>query len=170
VPIALMLDLLLAVLLVITIGYAYSLNTRLGMLRRDKEDLEKLATTFANATLRAEEGVGKLKNTAEQLQQRVDKAQSLRDDLVFLIDRGGSAADRLEDTVRTARKHGDLSPRPQVEGAEIAEAQPVAGATRGKTPERAQQGKSRAQAQGSETDDTRAEAERELLKALQAAR
>ncbi|MBT7486433.1 MAG: hypothetical protein HN673_08710, partial [Rhodospirillales bacterium] len=66
-PISLMLDLLLAVLLVITIGYAMSLNKRLGMLRQDKEDLEKLASTFANATLRAEEGVGKLKNTAEQL-------------------------------------------------------------------------------------------------------
>lgn len=161
-PISLMLDLLLAVLLVITIGYAMSLNKRLGMLRQDKEDLEKLASTFANATLRAEEGVGKLKNTAEQLQQRVDKAQSLRDDLVFLIDRGGSAADRLEDTVRTARKHGDISPRPQTEGAE-------------KPPENFEAQSAKASAQptqdnSSEADDTRAEAERELLKALQAAR
>ena len=161
-PISLMLDLLLAVLLVITIGYAMSLNKRLGMLRQDKEDLEKLASTFANATLRAEEGVGKLKNTAEQLQQRVDKAQSLRDDLVFLIDRGGSAADRLEDTVRTARKHGDISPRPQTDSP--ANPEEKSGTQSVKEDPQPTQDNS------SEAEDTRAEAERELLKALQAAR
>ena len=161
-PISLMLDLLLAVLLVITIGYAMTLNKRLGMLRQDKEDLEKLASTFANATLRAEEGVGKLRNTAEQLQQRVDKAQSLRDDLVFLIDRGGSAADRLEDTVRTARKHGDISPRPQTDNPAKPEENTGAQSVK--------EGSQPTQDNSSEADDTRAEAERELLKALQAAR
>ena len=161
-PISLMLDLLLAVLLVITIGYAMTLNKRLGMLRQDKEDLEKLASTFANATLRAEEGVGKLRNTAEQLQQRVDKAQSLRDDLVFLIDRGGSAADRLEDTVRTARKHGDISPRPQADTAE----KPLENSGA----QSLKDGPQPTQDNSSEAEDTRAEAERELLKALQAAR
>ena len=165
-PLSLILDLLLAILLIVTIGYAVSLNSRLGMLRRDKEELEKLASTFANATLRAEEGVGKLKNTAEQLQQRVDKAQSLRDDLVFLIDRGGSAADRLEDSVRTARKHGDISPKLQAEGGKKAEMKTAQGAA---PTQSAGSGRSSVEAV-SQADDTRAEAERELLKALQAAR
>lgn len=161
-----MLDLLLAVLLIITIAYAVSLNSRLGLLRRDKEELENLAATFANATLRAEEGVGKLKNTAEQLQQRVDKAQSLRDDLVFLIDRGGSAADRLESTVRTARKHGDISPKLQAETKSEPD-EKLAGETVLGNPTDSR----RSPAEDvSEVDDTRAEAERELLKALQAAR
>jgi hypothetical protein len=166
VPLSLILDLLLAILLIVTIGYAVSLNSRLGMLRRDKEELEKLASTFANATLRAEEGVGKLKNTAEQLQQRVDKAQSLRDDLVFLIDRGGSAADRLEDSVRTARKHGDISPKLQAEDGKKAEMKTAQGAAPAQS---AGSGRSPVEAV-SQADDTRAEAERELLKALQAAR
>jgi cobalamin biosynthesis Mg chelatase CobN len=163
---SLILDLSLAILLIVTIGYAVSLNSRLGMLRQDKEELEKLASTFANATLRAEDGVGKLKNTAELLQQRVDKAQSLRDDLVFLIDRGGSAADRLEESVRTARKHGNISPKSKEVDSGKAEAQkdksslPAHAASSRRSPEKSV----------SEVDDTRADAERELLKALQAAR
>jgi len=43
VPLSLMLDILIAVLLVVTIVYAIILNRRLGNLRRDREELEQLA-------------------------------------------------------------------------------------------------------------------------------
>jgi hypothetical protein len=111
-PFSLALDVLVAVLLVITIGYAMVLNRRLGRLRRDKSELEKLAATFGQATARAEESIGKLKKTADALKGRIDNAQALRDDLAFLIDRGSSAADRREETVRAARKEGDPRPPP----------------------------------------------------------
>ena len=102
-PYSLILDSLVALLLVVTIGYAYVLNTKLSSLRRDKSELEKLAMSFANATIRAEESIGKLKTTTDVLQSRMSKAESLRDDLVFLTDRGDGAADRLERYIRDAR-------------------------------------------------------------------
>ncbi len=143
-PFSLALDVLVAVLLVITIGYAMVLNRRLGRLRRDKSELEKLAATFGKATARAEENIGRLKKTADALKERIDNAQALRDDLAFLIDRGGSVADRLEETVRAARKEGAFRPRPGLKKA--------------------------AAAHGNGKISPKSTAERELLKALQAAR
>lgn len=96
-------DIGFAVLLVITIGYAVVLNRKLGNLRRHKEDLERLAVTFSQSTARADESIQRLKGTTDSLQNGIEKAQSLRDDLTFLIDRGALAADRLEAGVRGAR-------------------------------------------------------------------
>ncbi len=110
-PYSLIVDVLVAVLLVITICYAITLNRRLGGLRRDRTQLEKLAVTFGESTARAEESILKLKKTADLLQERIDKAQSLRDDLAFLIDRGGQAADNLEDLVRVTRESVGVKPR-----------------------------------------------------------
>lgn len=98
------LDILVAGLLVVTISYAVMLNRRLRNMRQDRAELEKLATKFADATVRAEHSIRKLKMHADELGGRIDKAQSLRDDLGFLIERGTTTADRLEETVRSARK------------------------------------------------------------------
>ena len=103
-PYSLIIDVLVAVLLVVTIAYAIVLNRRLGMLRRDKAELEKVALSFGEATRRAEESIARLKTTAGGLEENIAKAQSLRDDLAFLMDRGSSAADRLEDLIRDSRK------------------------------------------------------------------
>lgn len=100
---SLILDLLLVVLLAVTIGYAVILNRKLSSLRKDRNELQSLATNFGQATLRAEESIGRLKKTADALQERIDKAQGLRDDLAFLIDRAGTSADRLEEGVRASR-------------------------------------------------------------------
>ncbi len=165
-PYSLVLDVLVAFLLVVTIGYAVVLNRRLGVLRSDKAELEKLALSFGEATLRAEESLGQLRQTAEDLQQRIEKAQSLADDLVFLVDRGGTAADRLEELVREARKETGV---PTPVAAEVkAEARPERPATRA-----ARGGETRAAAQPAGEDnefEPRSEAERELLRALQSVR
>ena len=92
---SLIIDVLVAVLLAVTIGYAIILNKRLGKLRADKKELEKLATKFGHSTHRAEESIDKLKHTADLLQDSMDKAQALRDDLAFLIDRGDRAAEPI---------------------------------------------------------------------------
>lgn len=97
------LDIAFAVLLVITIGYAIVLNRKLGNLRQHKEELERLAMTFSQSTARAEDSIQRLKSTTDDMQKGIDKAQGLRDDLAFLIDRGSLAADRLEEGVRGAR-------------------------------------------------------------------
>ena len=56
IPFALILDLFVAVLLVVTISFAVTLNKRLGTLRGDREELQKLALSFGEATGRAMPG------------------------------------------------------------------------------------------------------------------
>lgn len=145
------LDLIVAVLLAITIGYGVVLNRKLGNLRSFKSELGSLSTKFGDATARADDSVGKLKKIANGLQDNMDKARSLRDDLVFLIDRGDATADRLEGVVRSARKES-----PPVSEAEL-------------EPEDS------ARINGDSEDDKagilpKSDAERELLKALQSTR
>jgi hypothetical protein len=101
------LDFAFAILLVITIGYAIVLNRKLGTLRQHKEELERLAVTFSQSTARADESIQRLKKTTDDLQNGINKAQGLRDDLTFLIDRGSLTADRLEQGVRGARDQSE---------------------------------------------------------------
>lgn len=102
-PFSLILDICVAILLMVTIGFAMTLNKRLTRLRNDKKDLEVLARTFGEATKRAEDNINQLKVIAQALDIQMGRAQTLRDDMTFLVERGGSAADRLEDLVREAR-------------------------------------------------------------------
>jgi hypothetical protein len=106
------------------------------------------------------------------LQERVEKAQSLRDDLAFMIERADTMANRLENAVRSARVDGPA----KLEGGRGAEA-PVRGgaserpAPRGAGSRAAQQAAIAAAAAASEAEgDERSEAERELLRALQSMR
>jgi hypothetical protein len=103
VPYSLILDFLVAILLVVTIAFAFILNKRLGKLRGDRKAFEKLAETFGDSTSRAEEGISALHQTTNVLQERLDKAQALKDDLTFMIERGDRTADKLEKLVRATR-------------------------------------------------------------------
>lgn len=155
---SLIVDLFVAILLVVTIGYAIVLNRRLGKLRGDKAELEKLAATFGESTVRAEESIEKLRNTADMLQDRMEKAEALRDDLAFLIDRGGQAADKLEDLVRATRDKVGIGPRSVSENAN-ADVDKGDGQSRPLT----------ARPDGpadTDVDGVKSEAERELLKAI----
>jgi biopolymer transport protein ExbB/TolQ len=98
------LDLLVAVLLATSIASTIILSRRLSNMRADRAELQKLAQHFRDATDRADHGVAGLKISAESLQERIDAARTLADDLQFLIERGGGIADRLEAEVRAARR------------------------------------------------------------------
>lgn len=166
---SLILDVLVALLLIVTIGYAMVLNKRLSSLRRDKEQLEGLALNFGDSTIRAENSIAELRTSSDMLQDRIDKAQALRDDLVFLVDRGNRTADHMEDLVRTARDDLGISPKsanaqaavagltapPGADTAVRKAPNPLAGAEGGPLP-------------GAEESQVSA-AERELLKALRSA-
>ena len=158
-PYSLILDLLVAALLAVTIGFAVVLNKRLGKLRQDKEALEKLATTFGESTLRAEEGVETLKQTTEVLQERLEKAQALKDDLAFLIERGDSTADSLENLIRATRDTAPGGPAtwPEPEAPAVSKEKP--------DPLTATSG----EAGFGDDDGIKSEAERELLKAIRSA-
>jgi biopolymer transport protein ExbB/TolQ len=98
------LDALTAVLLATSIATTVVLNRRLNVLRAGRAELEALTQNFREATDRADHGVVGLKVSAQALQERIESARALADDLQFLIERGGGIADRLEADVRAARR------------------------------------------------------------------
>lgn len=162
----LVLDIIVSILLAATIGYAVLLNSRLVQLRKNRDDLARLVGAFNDATVRAESGIPKLKRATEEaevgLQERVEKAQSLRDDLAFMIERADTMVNRLETAVRSARDVKLPSP-PPVPPSSASSASSQSGVTV-KRPVPAQP------EPPNEFDDDRSEAERELLRALRAVR
>ena len=104
------LDVVVILLLLPTIVYAVVLNRKLSALRKSREELSKVVNSFNEATMRAEAGIPKLKKATTEanqtLKDRVDKAQTLRDDLAFMIERAEELAARLEGAVRAARVEG----------------------------------------------------------------
>lgn len=139
---ALVLDILIAVLLIATLVYAFQLNRRIGELRKDRAQLEAIVIAFRDATATAESSIHKLKSYSDKASAGVDevmaRAQAVKEDLAFLVDRANGLADRLEDGVRRARTN-DPAFRAAAEPEDPAAA-------------------------------ARSEAERELLKALQSVR
>lgn len=113
---AMVLDILVVVLLVPTIIYAVILNSRLSVLRKNREELGRMISTFNEATVRAESGIPRLKRTYEEsakgLQEKVERAQVLRDDLAYMIERADEMSARLDRTLRDARHEAPLDQRP----------------------------------------------------------
>jgi hypothetical protein len=171
------LDIVVSALMVATIIYATRLNTRLSALRKNRDELARTILNFNEATLRAESSIPKLRKAAEEagqiLQERVEKAQSLRDDLAFMIERADTMANRLENVVRSARVE---SPVGSSSGGRAAGGAPAPGPSApASSPARpggraAQMAAMAASSGGDDDFDDRSEAERELLRALQAMR
>lgn len=88
----LFLDVLIAVLLVAAIGFGFVLNRRLTALRKATEDANGMVGGFDAATKAARESVDALgaagKDTGRQLQDQINAARQLRDELQFLTDAG----------------------------------------------------------------------------------
>jgi uncharacterized protein DUF6468 len=148
-------DITVAILLIATIGYAAVLNRRLGVLREDRTKLEELIQGLNVASINAQSGIAGLRKATDEVGKDLEKelaaSRSLRDDLHYLIERGGTIADRLESGIRTRR---DEAPR-------ITEVAP--------TPRPASTGKVAQLRAGTEAAEAPAQisrAERELLRAL----
>ena len=105
---SILLDVFLVVMLSMAIGYGFVLNRRIVALRKDQKNLDKLANKFAEATVRAEQSIYQLKSTTDAaslaLEETVQGADKVRDDLEFLIDRGNRLADILETDIRLTEK------------------------------------------------------------------
>jgi hypothetical protein len=99
------------------------------------------------------------------LQDRVEKAQTLRDDIAFMTERADSMAGRLEASVRSARD--DV--RPIMPSAPAAQGR-APRAPRATSPDAVPAAEPFTSRAGDGTEDDRSEAERELLRALQAVR
>lgn len=109
-----LLEIALICLLAATLLQALRLERALGVLKRDRAALEELVRGFNASTRQAEQGVERLRATADgagrQVAQRIAAAQELKDDVAFLTERGERVADRLEALVRAGRA---LSPEPR---------------------------------------------------------
>jgi hypothetical protein len=101
------LEIVLILLLAATLFHAVRLERALGVLKRDRAELQDFVADFNASTRQAEIGIERLQTAAEgagqQIAQRVDAALVLRDDLVLLIERGNRLADRLGTLVHTGR-------------------------------------------------------------------
>jgi hypothetical protein len=105
------LELALVLLLAATLFHALRLERALGVLKRDRSVLEELVAGFNESTRQAEAGVQRLRAASEgagrQIARQIEQAQKLRDDLQFLAERGERSAERLEGGIRSARMMTD---------------------------------------------------------------
>ncbi|MBR1605232.1 MAG: hypothetical protein IJ660_03905 [Alphaproteobacteria bacterium] len=103
----LIINLLIIVLLVPTIIYAYKLNKNLTLLRENQNSLARLVSSLNDATVKAENSIPKLKDVTEVSSQNllnvVDNAKSLKEDLTFINERADNLADRLENVIHDGR-------------------------------------------------------------------
>ncbi len=110
------LDIIVTVLLAVAIGFAYVLNRRLAAFRSARTDFEQFIERFNTAAGRAEAGVNALKLSADAtgraLQQSIARAQALRDEIAFLVERAEPMLDRLSAAHRLAATAEAPRPRP----------------------------------------------------------
>ncbi len=101
------LQLVLVVLLGATLFQAIRLERALGVLKRDRASLESLVVGFNVSTHQAENGIQQLRSVADgagrDIEAQLNKSMALKDDLIFLTERGNRLADRLDTLVRAAR-------------------------------------------------------------------
>lgn len=165
------LEIALIVLLAATLFHALRLERALGVLKRDRVALEELVVTFNNSTLLAEQGINRLRSAADgtghQNSRQIDVAGNLKNDLLFLSERGERLADRLEQAVRSARS---LDPSPSFEARTLSRSEDrgnVGPASKGLP---ARNATNDVPDQEEPQLRLRSQAERDLLKALKMAR
>ncbi|WP_242018895.1 DUF6468 domain-containing protein [Phaeovibrio sulfidiphilus] len=101
------LDITIALLLLVFIGYAFALSRQLRELRNNRDEMARTIASFNEATARAEAGIPRLRKTAEDagrtLGDAVTRARALRDDLAFMVERAEGLVPRMEGMVSEAR-------------------------------------------------------------------
>lgn len=100
VVISLLLNIMIAGLLVANIAYCWVLNKRIKILQNGKSELANLLQYFDESTERASESIVALqsasKKIGESMQNKIDKANFLMEDLAFMVNKGNQLADSLD--------------------------------------------------------------------------
>lgn len=113
---SLILDLIMVLLLAATIGFSFALNRRLKTLRDSRSELGQMISSFNESTQRAQGSIQELRRaadrTAQELDQRIKRAQVLRDELEFFMERGDRLANELESGITEGRKVASGMPKP----------------------------------------------------------
>lgn len=109
-------NIVVAVLLVATIGFAFVLNRRLQSMKDEQAVMGRLISGLNLATAKAQEGIYELRSVAqtteETLKQKIVEARALADELQLITETGNNLAKRIE-TGLTARKAADM-PAPRM--------------------------------------------------------
>jgi hypothetical protein len=115
---SLILDIFIAALLLTTVLYCWKLSRRITLLHEGKEDLNLFIQDFNKAILRAEDNIDQLKtigeSTDEKLNDHIQKARFLANDLSFLMDKGEHIADNLERQIGASRTVTARPPNPPI--------------------------------------------------------
>ncbi|MEP1933027.1 MAG: DUF6468 domain-containing protein [Roseibium sp.] len=117
-PIGLIIEGLVAVLLLVTIAYCWTLNGRLQRLRADEETLRATISELMTATEIAERAILGLKTTAahadKTLGSRLKEAETVSHGLIDQIGEGEKVFTRISqiaDAARAASTQRDIPPR-----------------------------------------------------------
>ena len=101
-------DLVLIGLLAAGISFAMKLTKQLNEMRASRAEMERFVLAFNATVTRAEAGVQNLKSAArssgDDLEQLIEKGQSLRDELMFLTESADQIATRITQTAADAAK------------------------------------------------------------------
>lgn len=130
------LDIIVISLLLVAIIYGVILNRKISILQQSKAELANLFKSFDETILQAQIGIDDLKKVSEEvselLNNKMDKAYLLLDDLSFLTEKAAKVTQVMEDKVKEGQKkaaniqpaitpntafsqndHGYTSPRPE---------------------------------------------------------
>lgn len=95
----LIVEIMVAILLVITIGYCLVVNRKLENLRSDKSELKEIILNLHRATTQAEQAIGALKQTAGavegNLMEHISHAQTLEAKLAAGMGKGDALLSKL---------------------------------------------------------------------------
>ena len=98
--IKLLVDSLMVILLGATIFYCITVSRRIRLLQDSKDEFAQLIVKFDETTSHAQETIEDLKKMSkrvtESLNERLDKANFLADDLAFMIEKGNKVADKVD--------------------------------------------------------------------------
>lgn len=110
------LDLIVIVLLISTIAYALYLNRRLTSIYHSRGELQQFLKNFTASMAKAENSMALLKDSGEnafaKVHEHMKQGTVLKDDLTFLIERGETIANQLDDAVRQSRQQRNTASIP----------------------------------------------------------
>lgn len=103
----LILESLVAVLLMVTIGYCFILNRRLAALRHGQNQMHATVLNLDKATEKARSSVEQMRvssmSISDDLSQKLKAGRAIADELGMIVESGNSLADRLSGAVTTSR-------------------------------------------------------------------
>lgn len=115
----LIIEILLMLLLVVTVGYCLVLNRRLGRLRSAQDELRQIIHELGAATQTAEQAIRGLKITTEEadakLTEKLHRAQLLTRQLSGFTDLGAPGGDPVSERPARGEETSDKAQKPDLD-------------------------------------------------------